>query len=274
MAFIDDQLVEFKRMIEDAILENGVKGKESVIRASGLINLIHDAVKYELIEQGIDAKKIYPRFQETKPEIKLVGFFKQKDQDICVLPANVEQVEVLIDWGPLGYLNKVDPYGPEFSKNTLVINVRSQMSSLAKNADTLFERTITEAHNLHLQYPDIVLGEVYLIPINEYDDELVKDKIVAFKDKATDIARYVNFFDELNNRRDADDEDYKYEKCALLIVDFSRDRPYLYKTTEELIEDGLLPKDFQIEIGTLFFSSFAKDIIDVYATRHNLENIK
>ena len=71
----------------------------------------------------------------------------------------------------LEQFKEIDPYGEEYSKNTLVINVRSQMSSLAKNSDTLFERTFAEAMNLHMQYPDIVLGEVYLIPINEYDDE-------------------------------------------------------------------------------------------------------
>ena len=34
------------------------------------------------------------------------------------------------------------------------------MSSLAKNADTLFERTFAEAMNLHMQYPNIVLSDV------------------------------------------------------------------------------------------------------------------
>ena len=44
MAFIDDQLFTFKEMIEDSIVNGGVKGKESMIRSSQLINLIHDAV--------------------------------------------------------------------------------------------------------------------------------------------------------------------------------------------------------------------------------------
>ena len=50
MAFIDNQLVIFKNMIEESIKTGGVKGKESMIRSSQLINLIHDAVKYELIQ--------------------------------------------------------------------------------------------------------------------------------------------------------------------------------------------------------------------------------
>ena len=44
------------------------------------------------------------------------------------------------------------------------------MSSLAKNADTLFERIFAKSLNLHMRYPNIVLGEVYLIPVYEYDD--------------------------------------------------------------------------------------------------------
>ena len=50
MAYIDEQLFRFKTELEAAILAGGVKGKESIIRSSALINLIHDAVKYELIQ--------------------------------------------------------------------------------------------------------------------------------------------------------------------------------------------------------------------------------
>ena len=91
MAFIDDQLFTFKEMIEDSIVNGGVKGKESMIRSSQLINLIHDAVKYELIQRGVSREQIFPHFGETKPEVKLAGFLKQKDQDVCVVPRNVRR---------------------------------------------------------------------------------------------------------------------------------------------------------------------------------------
>ena len=145
MAFIDNQLVIFKNMIEESIKTGGVKGKESMIRSSQLINLIHDAVKYELIQLGVARNQIFPRFGDKKPEIKLAGFLKQKDQDVCVVPSNVRKQPLIIDWGPMAFQRKRDPYGYEYSNNTLVINVRSQMSSLAKNSDTLFERTFAEA---------------------------------------------------------------------------------------------------------------------------------
>ena len=101
MRYIDEQLIQFKRMIEYSIIHGGSKGKESMIRSSTLINLIHDAVKSELIGNGVDPELICPRYLCKKPELKLAGFLKQKDQDICVIPKGIEKVKTPITWGPL-----------------------------------------------------------------------------------------------------------------------------------------------------------------------------
>lgn len=273
MEFIKKQLIVFKQMIEQSIRDNGVKGKESMIRSSELINLIHDAVKYELIQQGVNPEKIFPHLNARTPEIKLAGFLKQKDQDVCVLPTNMEKEPIIINWGPLAFENKLDPYGYEFSKNSLVINVRSQMSSLAKNADTLFERTFAEADNLHMRYNDIVLGEVYLIPTHEYDDNLVKKNIVGFKNNCTNIEKYISFFNSINNRQ-LDEASYSYERCTLLIVDFDNEVPKLYKNSQELKDDGLISDNFAIEYSTLAFDTFATDILKIYSERHDINNLK
>ena len=55
MAFIDNQLFQFKTLIENSIITGGAKGKESMIRSSVHINLIHDAVKKGFIDAGIKA---------------------------------------------------------------------------------------------------------------------------------------------------------------------------------------------------------------------------
>ena len=89
-------------MIEESIRTGGAKGKESMIRSSALINLIHDAVKYELQKQGVAPANIYPRFQQTKPEIKLAGFLKQKDQDVCVVPSRIAKAPPYNQLGPDG----------------------------------------------------------------------------------------------------------------------------------------------------------------------------
>lgn len=273
MAYIDEKLKLFKDMIEESIKTGGAKGKESCIRSSVLINLIHDAVKQDLIEHGIKAENIFPHLGDTKPEIKLAGFLKQKDQDVCVLPDNIPKKTIQIDWGPMAFQNKTDPYGFEYSTNSLVINVRSQMSSLAKNADTLFERTFAESMNLHMRYPDVVLGEVYLIPVYEYDDAEVAKKKIGFKKNKTDVEKYISFFDSINNRAKNDDN-YKYERCTLLVVDFKPEQPKLYRNSAELKRDGIISEDFEIEYATLGFDTFAEEIIDVYAERYKITNIQ
>lgn len=272
MPYIDEKLLVFKEMMEEAIIEGGVEGKASMIRSSQLINLIHDAVKYELLECGVEPSQIYPHFGETKPEIKLAGFLKQKDQDVCVVPRGISRQPQIINWGPMSFQNKMDLYGFSYSENTLVINVRSQMSSLAKNSDTLFERTFAEAQNLHMRYPDIVMGEVYLIPVNEYDDAAIVNHRVVFKQNMTDVEKYISFFDSINGRQRRD-ADYMYERCTLLVVDFSTRQPLLFRNSEELKEAGIISKDFQIEYAKLGFDTFAEEILDVYASRHDLRRI-
>lgn len=272
MTFIETQLLKFKTIIENAIKTDGVKGKERAIRSSELINLIHEAVKNEFILQRINPKNIYPPIGEKSPEIKMAGLLKQKDQDICVIPSNIEKEPSIISWGPLAFLNRLDPYGYEFSRNTLVINVRSQMSSLAKNADTLFERTFAEAMNLHMKYPDIVLGEVYLIPLYEYDEELVKQRKVGFKKNPTNVARYISFFNSINERK-LNGQPYEYERCALLIVDFSLQTPHLFKNSQELKEAGYLSPEFEIEYEKLSYHNFVKKLLDTYKERFVISNL-
>ncbi len=146
------------------------------------------------------------------------------------------------------------------------------MSSLAKNADTLFERTFAESQNLHIRYPDIVLGEVYLIPLHEYDATLVKNKVVGFKKRQTNLEKYISFFHSINNRK-FNGAPYAYERRALLIVDFNREVPYLFKNSTELKNAGYLSKSFNIEYSSLNFQNFANDILSEYANRFTINNL-
>ena len=272
MSFIDDQLLQFKQLMECSIVTEGAKGKESVIRSSVLINLIHDAVKYEMIQAGVNPCKVFPPFGATKPELKLAGFLKQKNQDICIVPSNIAKISTPINWGPLAYERQIDDYGFDFTTNSLVINVRSQMSSLAKNFDTLFERTFAESYNLHLRYPNIVLGEVYLIPVYEYDDDLVKKHTVGFKKRPTNLQKYISAFQFINNRV-ADGKEYAYERCALLIVDFTQTQPILFRNSAELKSAGYISQNFEIEYANLNFQNFARDILQIYSYRYNFYNL-
>ena len=175
--------------------DSGLQAKEALIRSQRLINFLHEAVKTSINAFGIDESRILPPIGQQSPEMKIAGFLKQKDQDVCVIPLNMTPSRRSIDWGPLRFeANAFDDYGQEYSERTLVINVRSQLSSVAKNTDTLFERTFAESVNLHKVYPQMVLGEVYMIPVFEYDDESMKQNRIKFKTKHTNIEKYVSFF--------------------------------------------------------------------------------
>jgi hypothetical protein len=65
--------------------------------------------------------------------------------------------------------------------------------------------------------------------MHEYDNEMVKQNKVAFKEKGTDLERYITFFNSLNGRPDIDSDEYGYERCALLMVDFNKETSRLYE---------------------------------------------
>jgi len=125
--------------------------------------------------------RINPPIDNTKPELKLAGFIKQKYQDVCVSPRGIAPEKELLTEGVL--LEETDLYGKSYTEKTISINIRSQMSSLAKNFDTLYERTIAEAQNLHERCPKMVLGEVYMIPVYEYDAAEMAKKKIQFIDR-------------------------------------------------------------------------------------------
>jgi hypothetical protein len=113
-------------------------------------------------------------------EQRLAGFFKCKDQDICFFPNDYKKKREILNFD--GILKGVkDDFGYEFTRHTLSVNVRSQLSSVAKNFDTLYERTFAEALNLHLRCEDMVLGEFYMIPVYEYDDQAAMNHEIKFK---------------------------------------------------------------------------------------------
>lgn len=260
-------------MFDGKKYENGEKAKEALIRSQKLINFLHEGVKTSLVKNGLNQKLIFPPVGSSKPELKLAGFLKQKDQDVCVIPNNISPKSRLIDWGPLTTEHIEDPYGEKYTKQTLVINVRSQLSSLAKNTDTLFERTFAEALNLHIMYPEMVMGEVYMIPVYEYDDTSMKNNQVSFKRGHTNIEKYISFFRAVSHRSSPQDDDYKYEHSALIIVDFSKPQPKVYRTTAELIQDGLVGRTFPLELADISFDPLCSKLIRTYSDRFDINNL-
>lgn len=262
---IHQAVSSFKELIETAIIEGGIKGKEAMIRSSRPINFIHEAVKSDFIRKGISLNRIHPPLGVSKPELKLAGLIKQKYQDVCVSPEGyIHESEIMTE----GLLSgTTDYYGKTYTERTISVNIRSQMSSLAKNFDTLYERTIAEALNLHVRCPKMVLGEVYMIPVKEYDASVMKDNVVQFVNRIGAVEKYIKSFQAINGRLDASFDEYKYERVCLLLVDFAQTPAKIYSSNHELINDGLLSANSNANIDELSWETFTDNILDNYEIR-------
>lgn len=264
-----EKLKEIKNLYEEAS-KRGTKGTLSAIRASKLIMPIHEYIKEELIAQGINPSKIFPRLNRTKPEIKLTGFLKEKNQDITILPYSPKPEE--LKDGPL--IGKTDKIGKELTNKSLSINVRSQLSSIAKNFDTLYERTFAEALNLHVRCPNLVMGEVYLVPLKAYDPDKRGNRKIKFKEKLP-LVKYIKAFQALNDRgAHEESNEYKYERVCLLIIDFTPEIPNIINDVKDLLKEGLITeKDAgNISLKGLTINDFISDILKIYKERHGSLN--
>ena len=126
MITIQQAVENFKDLIENSIREGGIRAKEAMIRSSRPINNIHEAVKAELIRNGISPSRIHPPLGETKPELKLAGFIKQKHQDVCVAPEGNNPVSEEMTEGILR--EAMDYYGKDYTEKTISINIRSYVN--------------------------------------------------------------------------------------------------------------------------------------------------
>ncbi|MFV0522724.1 MAG: hypothetical protein ACK5MI_09925 [Mangrovibacterium sp.] len=263
---LQDAINNFKTLIEESIIEGGNKAKTAMIRSSRPILNIHEAVKSQLVANGINPNLIHPPISQRSPELKLAGSLKQKDQDVCVAPNNLEQVSEIMKVGLLQGVE--DSFGEEFTKRTLTINVRSQISSIQKNFDTLYERTFSEAQNLHERCPEIVLGEVYMIAAPEYDDKKFGENKISFKNiNPKLVEKYIKSFQAITNRSTTEKNFFQYEATCLLIVDFQKQTPKIYHSTKELIADGFLPKDTEVIYEGLEWDNFSSKLKTVHETR-------
>jgi len=266
---VQEAVNRIKSSIEAAIVSGGTTAKNNLIRSQQPIKLLHEVVKSELLRLNVNERCINPPLGESAGELKLAGFVKYKNQDICILPNNVEKVPEILQSEGILYGRK-DFFGHEFTEKTLSINVRSQLSSSAKNFDTLYERTFAEALNLHLRCPQMVLGELYMITVNEYDSNHANNKQVVYKRSSNikkHIQKYLLSFSAINNRTDTLSNHYKYERICLLIVDFSQTVPKIYNTNNELYADGLLNNDSIASIDDLSFPNFISDLLEIYTDR-------
>ncbi|MBI1782742.1 MAG: restriction endonuclease [Sphingobacteriales bacterium] len=262
---LQEALNAIKSVLEETIAELAEDGKTALIRSQKPIKIIHEVVKTSLINFGVNPNNIKPNLGASAGELKLAGFLKKKDQDICVVPNGITAIEETMTDGLLA--GQQDEFGLALTGHTISINVRSQLSSLGNNIDTLYERTFAEALNLHMRCPSMCLGEVYMIPVYEYDKHEAQSKRVDWVNAMSPIETYIKAFSAINSRTNVADEFYKYERVCLLIVDFSEDIPKVYNTDAELKADGLIPNNSTASITHLNYNSFVAELMATYSAR-------
>jgi len=265
----------FKRSIQIA----GAVGKQSLTTSSKHINLFHEVVKSELIRNGVRADLVFPPQYKSSGEKKFAGFIKAKRQDVTAVPVAFKENEKpeTITVGMMS--GEIDAFGKDYTENSLVINVRSQMSSIGNNIDTIVERAFAETLNLHMRCPNMVLGELFILPITGFNVDEVKKKNPAFeaiitatansksKTTAESIEKTINTYASINNRDSKKREEYKYERLCLILADFSQSPVKIYKNDAELIADNLLPTNSTATLNGLGYDTFISDLMNIYSTR-------
>ena len=251
--------------------DSGQKAKEALIRSSRLILQIHEVAKEgldEVLRSRQFPYRIHPPLGSSSPELHVAGFIKKKRQDIVILIGNTQVHRENIDEGPLQ--GTEDTLGRKASETAIVIGVRSQLSSVDKNFDTLMERAFAETLNLRLRLPTLVMGEIYLLPIFEYDDIAMQNNRVAFKRSPIGLQKFIRTFIGISGRMPSATEDlYKYERSALILTDFRQNPPEIYSNPAQLIQVGV-NSDIANMYPKLSPEGFAADIINAHLQRHQL----
>ena len=257
----------------DRTYDTGLSAKTGLIRSESLIQRIHEVTKQslhsELNFREIE-HEIHPPLGAKSPELTVWGLLKKKKQDIVILAGNMEAEPELIQVGPLA--GQMDELGRRVTNQSIVIGVRSQLSSIAKNFDTLMERTFAETINLRFRHPRLVMGEVYLLAVKDYDEQLMKENRVGWKNEYTNVERFISIFNSMSGRDDYEDvnEFYRYERCVLLLVDFSLEPPKVYETLDELRADGIVGANFNQNFYRLSPTNFSQDLVHAYMRRHGI----
>lgn len=277
---LQQALIEIKSMLENVIetatfsdknYENGQSAKLALIRSQRLIQKIHEVVKNSLNQKLLQNDRefsIHPPLGQSSPELKVCGFIKAKQQDIVVLFDGDTPTQELIREGPLS--GSYDSVGKLQSERSIVIGVRSQLSSVAKNFDTLMERAFAETLNLRLRLPNLIMGEIYLLPVKEYNDEDMKYNSISWKERPVQVEKFIKTFLGISSREPQpnNEELYKYERSALILVDFQQSPPKLFFTLNELKEEGYVSPSFEANFDILSPDGFTNDIIEIHHQRH------
>ena len=199
------------------------KDPDVAVRGQAFIKILHGALSADLTARlSEDSRR---RRVKVMEEATIFGSHKPKNVDVSVIdPSN----------GPL-----------------MMVGVRSQMSSVAKNALTYYEDIIGECISLQDRFPMAVIGYVYLMPVRP---------IKAGKEHETiNHSRYSQLYDAITGREGQAYKDIRgvFDQFAYMIVDFAANPPAL---RDDLLNPAI---DHDLKIST-----FVDRMIQTFKRRH------
>lgn len=241
---LQKHLNRIKKLYEGEIRRKG-GNPGFLIRSGKIIDELYEYLKQELVKNGVKKSYINPPLGKSSPEKEIGGYFKAKDQDILI---------------------QKDELKPMAS-----LNIRSQLSSVQKNYDTLFERLVAESVNIHERFPQMPCGYLYLLPTIGYSSEAMKKNKVV-KDEYFNWEKYLATFSLLANRKDSKDKTFKYEKICLLAVDFSTNPPHILSSTDDFLSRNLITKDFakNFDYSPLRVDDIVEKLIFIFNQRNKI----
>lgn len=107
----------------------------------------------------------------------------------------------------------------------LIVDVRSQMSSLGKNFNNYIRMKAGEVESIHERYPECIVGLIYIHPTGDLKTKHPVNPVGIFN--YTNASRQLA---SLTGRASATDSASIYEHVAYCVIDFSRKLPRLSAT--------------------------------------------
>ncbi|MDA2922277.1 hypothetical protein MYX07_03345 [Patescibacteria group bacterium AH-259-L07] len=231
------------------LYEREIRAKDGnpgfLIRSGRIIDELHEYLKGELVNNGVKKEYIHPPLGKTSPELPISGYFKSKKQDLLVQK--------------------------EKNYPLISINIRSQLSSVQKNYDTLFERLVAEAVNIHEKFLRLPCGYLYLLPAVGYNSTAMK-KNKVIRDEYFNWEKYLITFSLLANRNSIRNKSFKYERICLLAVDFSLNPPVILSSIDDFLDRNLIDKEFtkSFDYSSLGIDDFIEKLIAIFNARNKI----
>jgi hypothetical protein len=213
------------REMGDMYRENPVKA----VRGQGFIKLLHTYIGSQLEVHLTDFAKA--RGISVVPEATLLGSTKPKDVDISVIdPHN----------GPL-----------------VIVGVRSQMSSVGKNALNYYEGIVGECISLQQRFPMASHAYIYLHPLNSIKE--------GRENEAIKHRRYARMYAAVTGREGLHYYNQRglFDHFAYMVVDFDQSPP---QVRDDIVQEAVPELDMMI-------NTLVARIIDTFKKRMILWDI-